>query len=105
MSGIDPRKFEKWIQRNFWRYLRTNRHEVWELLVKEQETDKVLLFEIFAIPMHNARRNDGMQDYVLKDIASKMRIKKSELEHFINNGIDLNEKEYVEKLKLEVGNE
>ncbi len=105
MSGVDPRKFEKWIQRNFWRYLRTRKHEVWGLLVKDPETDKTLLFEVYTIPMHNARKNDGMQDYVVKAIAKKMKMSKIELEDHINNGKDLNEKEYIEKLKLEVGNE
>lgn len=97
-SNLDPRKFETWLKRNYWYYSRSNKHDTYYLEVIDDETGSTLLFDTYTFPFHNARKNNAVQDYVVKAVSSKMKIPKEQLIELIREQKDLGE-EYISILR------
>lgn len=78
---------------NYWRYNRTKKHEIWDLLIKDENTGEILVQAIETVNTHRSK-GDGISDDALRSIAKKMRLSKHELIKMIRENENYDYKKY-----------
>lgn len=97
-SNLDTNKFQKWIERNHWHWTRTKKHQIYILEVVDESTGETILYDTYTFPFNKAHQIGNVQDYVVGDVAKKMKIKKNDLIKLVREQKDLGDK-YISTLK------
>ncbi len=92
-TNIDVEKLKKWMRKNGWQPLRTNKHEIWIFKIINEKNGETLAFGQITINTHRSKGR-GISDDAIKDIANIMKIKKNILINMIREKIDININNY-----------
>ncbi len=88
-TNVDVEKLKKWMKKNGWILIRTNKHESWIFEIIDKNSGDIIKYNSVTINTHRSK-GAGVSDDAIKNIANTMEIKKSNLVDMVKNKKNVN---------------